>query len=98
MGEGRPLSPHPEASPPCGCGARAGAGRLAAWWTIALAPLCGAHVDRACGAGVVPSAGPGEPRCAVRRLPHDPWPTHPTVDGGCVADLLTAVHPAHVPI
>ena len=91
-GRSRPVSPRPEASPPCGCGARAGAGRLAAWSTIALAPLHGARVDRACGADVVPAAGPSEP------LPHDPQACCPTADGGCVADLLTAAHPAHVPI
>ena len=37
-GRNRPLSPHPKASPPCGHGARAGAGRPAAWSTIVHAP------------------------------------------------------------
>ncbi len=99
-GRSRPLSAHPEASPPCDCLARAGAAHLAAWsWsTIACAPLHGAPWERGPGTDVVPTARPGEPRRAVRRLRLDPRPIRPAGDGGCVADLRTTVYPVHVPI
>ena len=94
-GRNRPQSPHPKASPPCGHGARAGAGRPAASSTIVRAPSGGAPLDRH-GVDGVRTARLGVPRRAVRRLRHDSRASRPASDGIGAADLRTTVHPAHV--
>jgi hypothetical protein len=69
LGAGRPVWPHPEASPPCGRCARWGAARLAASWPTGGAPLPGARWEGE-GENVVPTARSGGPPCAVRRVRH----------------------------
>ena len=68
-GLSRPVSPHPEASPPCGRCARWGAARLAASSSTGGAPLPGARWEGG-GENVVPTARSGRPPCAVRRVRH----------------------------
>jgi hypothetical protein len=94
-----PSLAHPEASPPCGRRARAGAARLAAWSSSTVgAPRPGARWEGERGGDVVPVARSGEPRRALWRLHHAPRACRSPGDDGCVADLLAPVHPVHVPI
>jgi len=70
-GVSRPVSPHPEASPPYGRCARVGAARLAAWsWSTGGAPLHGARWEGGREGDVVPTARSVRPACAMRRVRH----------------------------
>ena len=92
----RPVSPHPEASPPCGRCARAGAARLAAWsWSTCGAPLHGARWEGGRGGDVVPSARSRRPSCAVRRF-RTPGPLTRRVAVGAWPTCWGPVHPVHV--
>jgi hypothetical protein len=95
----RPVSPHPEASPPCGRGAPTGVARLAARSSLGHgSPLHGARWEARSGRDVVRAACPDTPRRAMRRRRSGCRASGPIGTDECVAYLPAAVHPAHVSI